>query len=78
MAGEPANVVEFRNVTKRFGALTVIRDVTFSVARLFFSYGLVNSLFLPLLAGASVFLTPDRPDVRHTLEVVQRYRPTLF
>ena len=53
-------------------------DVTFSVARLFFSYGLVNSLFLPLLAGASVFLTPDRPDVRHTLEVVQRYRPTLF
>jgi len=53
-------------------------DVTFSVARLFFSYGLVNSLFLPFLAGASVFLTPDRPDVRHTLEVVQRYRPTLF
>jgi len=25
------NVVDFRNVTKRFGALTVIRDVTFSV-----------------------------------------------
>ncbi len=53
-------------------------DVTFSVARLFFSYGLVNSLFLPLLAGASAFLTPERPDVRHTLEMVQRYRPTLF
>ena len=27
----PANVVDFRNVTKRFGKLTVIRDVTFSV-----------------------------------------------
>src|SRR6266849_4891500 len=53
-------------------------DVTFSVARLFFSYGLVNSLFLPLLAGASAFLTPERPDARHTLEVVERYRPTLF
>jgi benzoate-CoA ligase len=53
-------------------------DVTFSVARLFFSYGLVNSLFLPLVAGASAFLTPARPDVGHTLEVVQRYRPTLF
>jgi len=26
-----ANVVDFRNVTKRFGDLTVIRDVTFSV-----------------------------------------------
>src|SRR5207245_9342055 len=53
-------------------------DSTFSVARLFFSYGLVNSLFLPLLAGASAVLTPRRPDVSHTLEVVQRFRPTLF
>ena len=26
-----ANVVDFRNVTKRFGTITVIRDVTFSV-----------------------------------------------
>ena len=25
------NVVEFRGVTKRFGGLTVIRDVTFAV-----------------------------------------------
>src|SRR5262249_21214282 len=38
-------------------------DRAFSVARLFFSYGLVNSLFLPLLAGASAVLTPFRPDV---------------
>ncbi len=29
--GEPPNIVDFRNVTKRFGALTVIRDVTFCV-----------------------------------------------
>jgi NitT/TauT family transport system ATP-binding protein len=29
--GASANVVDFRNVTKRFGNLTVIRDVTFSV-----------------------------------------------
>ena len=29
-----ANVVDFRNVTKRFGNLVVIRDVTFSVADL--------------------------------------------
>jgi benzoate-CoA ligase len=53
-------------------------DVTFSVARLFFSYGLVNSLFLPLLAGASVFLSPERPDVGHVMDVVKRHRPTLF
>jgi benzoate-CoA ligase family protein len=53
-------------------------DSTFSVARLFFSYGLVNSLFLPFLAGASSVLTAQRPDVGHTLEVVGRFRPTLF
>jgi benzoate-CoA ligase family protein len=53
-------------------------DSIFSVARLFFSYGLVNSLFLPLLAGATAVLTPERPDVKHTLDVVRRLRPTLF
>jgi acyl-coenzyme A synthetase/AMP-(fatty) acid ligase len=53
-------------------------DVTFSVARLFFSYGLVNSLFLPLLAGASTVLTPHRPDPAHVLDVVGRHAPTLL
>ncbi len=53
-------------------------DVTFSVARLFFSYGLVNSLFLPLLCGGSSVLTPHRPDVTHTLDVLHRFSPTLF
>jgi benzoate-CoA ligase len=53
-------------------------DITFSVARLFFSYGLVNSLFLPLLAGASAVLTPERPDVNLVAQVVRQFRPTLF
>jgi benzoate-CoA ligase len=53
-------------------------DITFSVARLFFSYGLVNSLFLPLLAGASAILTPDRPDATHVVQVVRQFGPTLF
>jgi benzoate-CoA ligase family protein len=53
-------------------------DSTFSVARLFFSYGLVNSLFLPLMAGASAVLTPSRPDAQHVVEVVRACQPTLF
>jgi benzoate-CoA ligase family protein len=53
-------------------------DSTFSVARLFFSYGLVNSLFLPLLAGATAVLTPGRPDVHLVQEVMRRHRPTLL
>jgi benzoate-CoA ligase len=53
-------------------------DSTYSVARLFFSYGLVNSLFLPLQAGASVVLSPHRPEPTHVLDLVQGLRPTLF
>jgi benzoate-CoA ligase len=53
-------------------------DSTFSVARLFFSYGLVNSLFLPLLAGATAILTPHRPELAHVLDIIRRHRPTLF
>jgi benzoate-CoA ligase len=53
-------------------------DVTFSVARLFFSYGLVNSLYLPLLAGGSVVLSPGRPDPGSVLELMRRHRPTLL
>lgn len=53
-------------------------DVCFSVARLFFSYGLVNSLFLPLLAGASSALIAERPEVPRILRVMREMRPTLF
>jgi benzoate-CoA ligase len=53
-------------------------DILFSVPRLFFSYGLVNSLYLPLLAGASVLLSPERPDARRVLDLARRHRPTLL
>lgn len=54
------------------------RDRTFSIPRLFFSYGLVNSLYLPLYFGASVALVRKRPDPAAALEALARYRPTLF
>src|SRR5205823_7403976 len=83
--GSPKGVVHLHGdmlacVTPYAEEVVVIEpeDVTFSVARLFFSYGLVNSLFLPLLAGATSVLTPERPDVAHTLETIKRFRPTLF
>jgi benzoate-CoA ligase family protein len=53
-------------------------DITFSVARSFFSYGLVNSLYLPLLHGAATVLLEDRPIASTVLEVVRRHRPTLL
>ena len=54
------------------------QDINFSVARLFFSYGLVNSLFMPLWAGAGVVLLPDRPEPDRVLAMIEQYRPTLF
>ena len=37
-------------------------DVCLSAAKLFFAYGIGNSLFFPLSVGASAVLVPDRPD----------------
>ena len=53
-------------------------DINFSLARLFFSYGLVNSLFMPLWAGAGVALLPDRPEPDAVLHMIEQYRPTLL
>jgi benzoate-CoA ligase len=53
-------------------------DVTFSIARLFFSYGMTNSMFLPLWVGAGVLLLPDRPEPDLALAAIEQYRPTLF
>ncbi|HZS02071.1 MAG TPA: benzoate-CoA ligase family protein [Chloroflexota bacterium] len=54
------------------------QDISYSASKLFFSYGLVNSLYLPLWSGGAVALNPARPDPTTILETIERYRPTLF
>jgi 4-hydroxybenzoate-CoA ligase len=53
-------------------------DVVFSAAKLFFAYGLGNSMTFPMAAGASTVLLPDRPTPDAVLGVMRRHRPTLF
>lgn len=53
-------------------------DRTFSVAKLFFAYGLGNALYGPLSAGATTILFPGRPTPDAVFAVVNRYRPSLF
>jgi benzoate-CoA ligase family protein len=61
------------------GVLDIRRgDRTFSVAKLFFAYGLGNALYFPFSVGASTVLLPDKPDPPRIFDVVRRYRPTLF
>lgn len=53
-------------------------DVTFSTSKLFFAYGLGNGMYFPLAFGASTILNPKRTSVEHVIELVAKYRPTLF
>ncbi len=53
-------------------------DICFSASKLFFAYGLGNSLYFPFRFGASTVLWPERPDPEKILQVIDRYRPTFF
>jgi len=54
------------------------RDRTFSVAKLFFAYGLGNALYFPFSVGATTILWPGPPTPVNVYAVIERYRPTLF
>ena len=53
-------------------------DRCFSVARLFFAYGLGNAGYFPLGCGATTILSPVRPVPATIYADIERYRPTLF
>jgi benzoate-CoA ligase family protein len=54
------------------------RDRCYSVARLFFAYGLGNAGYFPLGCGATTILSPSRPTPETVYADIERYRPTLF
>jgi benzoate-CoA ligase family protein len=53
-------------------------DRCFSVAKLFFAYGLGNAQYFPLHVGASAILLSGRPTPEAVFEHLRRHRPTLF
>jgi 4-hydroxybenzoate-CoA ligase len=53
-------------------------DLVFSVAKLFFAYGLGNSMTFPMAAGAAAVLYPDRPTPDAVLATMRRFHPTIF
>jgi benzoate-CoA ligase family protein len=54
------------------------RDVVYSVAKLFFAYGLGNAMTFPLSAGATTVLLPDRPTPDAVALILRRYGVTVF
>ena len=53
-------------------------DICFSAAKLFFAYGLGNSLSFPLSVGATVILLSDRPTPAAVFQRWIDHQPTIF
>lgn len=53
-------------------------DRCFSVAKLFFAYGLGNGLYFSLAVGGTSILMAGPPRPKDVFEVIERHRPTLF
>jgi benzoate-CoA ligase len=63
-------------------AIPVLRiaesDIVYSVAKLFFAYGLGNALTFPMAVGATSILMSDRPTPAVVSRVLREHRPTIF
>jgi benzoate-CoA ligase len=53
-------------------------DRTFSVAKLFFAYGLGNALTFPFAIGATTILWPGPSTPANVYAQIERFKPTLF
>lgn len=53
-------------------------DRVYSSSRLFFAYGLGNSLSFPLAAGATVLLEPERMNAERLARFIEDRKPTVF
>jgi benzoate-CoA ligase family protein len=83
--GEPKGVVHLQHdmwvCCETYGKTILgIRsgDRCFSIAKLFFAYGLGNAQYFPFHAGGSAVLLAQRPTPAAVFEVVRQHRPTLF
>src|SRR5688572_13902544 len=54
------------------------KDVCYSVAKLFFAYGLGNALTFPMSAGACSVLLPDRPTPDGVAALLRKHPITVF
>ncbi len=54
------------------------QDRCFSASKLFFAYGLDNSLFYTFRHGASCILYPEKPRPEELFKIIKKHRPTVF
>jgi benzoate-CoA ligase len=53
-------------------------DIAYSAAKLFFAYGLGNSLTFPMSVGATTVLLPSRPTPADVFGTLTRFKPSIF
>ena len=53
-------------------------DLVFSASKLFFAFGLGNSLYFPARVGGASVLVPERIDAERAFDVIAAERPTVF
>jgi benzoate-CoA ligase len=83
--GKPKGAIH-RHASLRATADTYARTVLgtgpgdrfYSVAKLFFAFGLGNGLTFPFAAGGTAILDPGRPTPARVAELAERFSPTLF
>ena len=83
--GTPKGVVHLHhNIPYHFEAFArkiigvTEKDIFFSAAKLFFSYGQGNSFLIPFCAGASTILLSGKAKPETIMETITRYRPTVY
>ncbi len=54
------------------------QDIIFSASKIFFAYGLGNTMFYPFGVGASTVLLPERPFPETIFETIAKYKATVF
>jgi len=53
-------------------------DLGFSVPKMFFAYGLGNSLYFPLAVQGQAVIQPGPPEPERIFATLERFRPTVF
>jgi benzoate-CoA ligase len=53
-------------------------DISFSVAKLFFAYGLGNGLYFPLRVGGTTVMLSGRPTPEAVFATLDQHQPTVF
>jgi len=82
--GKPKGVIHRHQsmvvCAERYGKATLglqPDDITYSVAKVPFAYGLGNTLYMPMAVGAATVLS-DASNAFDIISDIQRYRPTVF